>query len=98
MKDKKRTGEVSVSTVNLLADQFERLFSEVSDKVRAMDFYGSHFGMDRLGYMIVPYMLRRRISRVKNNRLKLEDGPFPPRKDGGFGWFIVEETADKRIC
>ena len=94
MKDKKRTGEVSVSTVNLLADQFERLFSEVSDKVRAMDFYGSHFGMDRLGYMIVPYMLRRRISRVKNNRLKLEDGPFPPRKDGGFGWFIVEETAD----
>src|SRR5690606_10485102 len=22
-------------------------------------------------------------------------GPYPPRKDGGYGWFIVEESEDE---
>lgn len=25
----------------------------------------------------------------------MENGAYPPRKDGGYGWFIVEETADE---
>ncbi len=27
--------------------------------------------------------------------MKLDNGPFPPRNDGGYGWFIVEETIDE---
>ena len=26
--------------------------------------------------------------------LQMKNGPFPPRRDGGYGWFIVEETVD----
>ena len=81
--------------VGLLADKFETILKEAEGKISAVDFYGNDFGMGRLGYIVVPYMLRRRIREVKNNRLKLKNGPYPPRKDGGYGWFIVEETADE---
>lgn len=81
--------------VNVLADKFEAILKEAEGKISTVDFYGNDFGTGRLGYIIVPYMLRRKIRDVKNNRLKLENGPYPPRKDGGYGWFIVEETADE---
>lgn len=95
LKDRKQTEDVSASVVNLLADQMETLLTHAENKVRAIDFYGNDFGMDRLGHMIVPYLLRKKIRDVKNNRLKLENGPYPPRKDGGYGWFLVEETVDE---
>ena len=79
----------------MLADKFEAIFKEAADKIGTVDFYGNDFGMDRLGYIVVPYVLRHKIRNVKSNRLKLENVPCPPRKDGGYGWFIVEETADE---
>jgi len=96
LKDRKQTEEVSASVVNRLADQMETLLKEGKDKISTIDFFGSDFGVDRLGHIIVPYLLRRKIRDLKDNRLKLENGPYPPRKDGGFGWFIVEETTDER--
>ncbi len=95
LKDRGQIEGVSETTVNLLADKFEAIFKEAEGKIGAVDFYGNDFGMGRLGYIVVPYVLRRRIRDVKNNRLKLENGPYPPRKDGGYGWFIVEETVDE---
>ena len=95
LKDRGQIEGVSETTVNLLADKFEAIFKEAEGKIGAVDFYGNDFGMGRLGYIVVPYVLRRRIRDVKNNRLKLENGPYPPRKDGGYGWFTVEETADE---
>lgn len=95
LKDRKQTEDVSASAVKMLADQMEALLTGAKEKVREIQFYGNDFGLDRLGYIIVPYLLRRKIRDVKNNRLKLENGPYPPRKDGGYGWFIVEETADE---
>ncbi|MEI3153658.1 MAG: sigma-70 family RNA polymerase sigma factor [Eubacteriales bacterium] len=95
LKDREQTEKVSVSAVNMLADKFEAVLKEAEDKIGAVGFYGSDFGIGRLGYIVVPYMLRHRLRDVKNNRLKLENGPYPPRKDGGYGWFTVEETADE---
>lgn len=95
LKDRKQTEDVSLSTVDLLADQLEALLTDTKDKIRTIDFYGNNFGIDRLGYIIVPYLLRRKLRDVKNNRLQLKNGPYPPRKDGGYGWFIVEETVDE---
>lgn len=95
LKDREQTEKASVSAVNVLADKFEAVLKEAEDKIGAVGFYGSDFGIGRLGYIVVPYMLRSRIRDVKNNRLKLENGPYPPRKDGGYGWFIVEETVDE---
>ncbi len=95
LKDRKETEYVSKSLVDMLADQTEDLLKDISGKIKSIDFYGNDFGTDRLGYIIIPYLLRRKIREVKNNRLKLESGPYPPRKDGGYGWFIIEETADE---
>lgn len=95
LKDREQTEKASVSAVNMLADKFEAVLNEAEDKIGVVGFYGSDFGIGRLGYIVVPYMLRRRIRDVKNNHLKLENGPYPPRKDGGYGWFTVEETADE---
>ena len=95
LKDRKQTEDVSTSVVKMLADKFEVILKEAENKISTIDFYGNNFGIGRLGYIIVPYLLRRKIRDVKNKRLNLENGPYPPRKDGGYGWFIVEETVDE---
>ncbi len=79
----------------MIADKFDTLFQNGAAAVNSLGFYGHNFGMDRLGYILIPYILRRKIGTLKSKRLKLENGPFPPRKDGGYGWFIVEETVDE---
>lgn len=95
LQDRKQTEDVSASVVNRIACQMETVLKDMEEKIRSLDFYGNDFGIDRLGYIIVPYLLRRKIRNVKNNCLKLENGAYPPRKDGGYGWFIVEETVDE---
>ena len=95
LKDRKQTEDVSASVIGMLADKFAVILSEAEDKISALDFYGHDFGMSRLGYIIVPYLLRQKIRSIKEERLNMENGPYPPRKDGGYGWFIVEETVDE---
>ena len=95
LKDRKTTEAASKEAVNMLSDKFEAMMKEAEGKISGIGFYGSDFGIGRLGYIIVPYLLRQKLCDVKNNRLKLENGPYPRRKDGGYGWFIVEETADE---
>lgn len=96
LKDRKETEGVSAPLVKEIADKFDALLQNGAAAVSTLDFYGHDFGMDRLGYLIIPYILRRKIGTLKSKRLKLENGPFPPHKDGGYGWFIVEETVDER--
>lgn len=99
LEDRKHTETASASLVKEIADKFETLFKDQADSVANLNFYGNDFGMERLGYILIPYILRRKIGTLKNKRMKLENGPYPPRKDGGYGWFIVEETADEQeIC
>lgn len=65
-------------------------------KLKEIGFYRSEAGMERLGYIFVPYFLRKKITDLKNNRLNLSNGDFPPRRDGGYGWFNIEETPDEQ--
>lgn len=65
LKDREQTEKVSVSAVNMLADKFEAVLKEAEDKIGAVGFYGSDFGIGRLGYIVVPYMLRHRLRDVK---------------------------------
>ncbi len=95
LQDKKQTEDVSAQTVGRVADRCEAVLRGAEAAVRALGFFGSDFGMDRLGHIALPYLLRHKLVDLKNNRLHLESGPYPPRKDGGCGWFIVEETADE---
>ncbi len=95
LEDRKRTEGVSEHLVNAIADKFDILLRSRAAAVSQLDFYGHDFGMERLGFLLIPYILKRRIGTIESLRLKLDIGPFPPRKDGGYGWFIVEETADE---
>jgi len=95
LQDRKKTEESSAALVTRIADRLEELFAGKKEAVEKMEFYGHDFGMDRLGYFLIPYLLRRKLSTVKE-KLQLQNGPFPPRKDGGYGWFLVEETTDEQ--
>lgn len=81
--------------VKRIANRFEQLLQSNADTVNRLNFYGHDFGMDRLGHFIVPYVLRKKIGALKRDRLQMENGAYPSRKDGGYGWFIVEETVDE---
>lgn len=95
LQDRKSTEGISEPLVREIADKFAGLLEKGAEPVSGMGFYGHDFGMERLGYILIPYILKRKIIFLKNERLHLEDGPYPPRKDGGYGWFLVEETADE---
>ena len=95
LQDRKDTEGIAAPLVKEIADRFATLLQNEASTVSSLDFYGHDFGMDRLGYLLIPYILRRKIGTLKSKRLKLENGPYPPRKDGGYGWFIVEETVDE---
>lgn len=95
MEDRNYTEGVSEPLVKTISDRFENLLHSKEAMVSQLDFYGHEFGMERLGFLLIPYILRRKIGLLKNTRLQLDNGPFPIRKDGGYGWFIVEETVDE---
>ena len=93
MEDRAAAETVLEPMVKAISDYYERLLWQGED-FRKIGFYGCEFGMERLGYILIPYLLRQKLEYLKNNRLHLPSGSFPPRKDGGNGWFIVSETAD----
>jgi hypothetical protein len=61
-----------------------------------MNFYGHDFGLFRLGYIALPFALRDRVRNIKKSLPGLSSGAYLPRKDGGYGWFIVEESKDEK--
>ncbi|MDL2287581.1 sigma-70 family RNA polymerase sigma factor [Eubacteriales bacterium OttesenSCG-928-G02] len=91
LSDKQRMIKNFEPLVKKIADFFENSFKNGEKLVSKMDFYGSDFKMNRLGYILTPAILRCEISRNIDN-LNLDEGPFPPRQDGGYGWFMVDET------
>lgn len=80
--------------VDDIAGYFTELFNEQKDNISKMDFYGSDFTMKRLGYIALPAVLREKVRKAKDD-LNMKNGQYPPRKDGGYGWFIVSEQSDK---
>jgi RNA polymerase sigma factor (sigma-70 family) len=81
-----------------IADYFEELFAKHETDVADINFFGADFTMQRLGYIVLPAVLRGKINQIKNV-LDINDGPYPPRLDGGYGWFLVDEkeTDDEDI-
>jgi len=78
-----------------IADYFSVLFKEKEADISKKIFYGSDFSIKKLGFIALPAALRGKITQIKND-LNLKDGPFPPRLDGGYGWFIIEEADDEK--
>lgn len=76
------------------ADYFVNLFNEQESAVSKMSFYGSDFTMKRLGYIALPAILRGKIHAIKDS-LNMKNGVYPPRLDGGYGWFVVDEKESE---
>ena len=87
--------EILPPMIKEVADCCEAALWGKDAELEKTGFYGCEMGMKRLGYIFIPYFLRNRIQDLKNNRLNLPDGNKPPRKDGGYGWFHIQETSDK---
>lgn len=78
LQDRKDTEGVSGPMVQEIADRFEALLKNGAEAVRGMDFYGHDFGMERLGYILVPYLLRRKIGSLKSGGCTWRMGPSRP--------------------
>lgn len=96
LKDREKMEREFQLLIGAVADYFEALFAKCEEKISQMDFYGHHFGIQRLGYIALPLALRGKVREIGNRLPSLASGPYPPRKDGGYGWFIVTEAADER--
>lgn len=95
LQDRADTEAALESMVQEITDYYEELLWNGKRDCGELGFYGSDFGMGRLGYILVPYFIRQKLEDLKNNSLHLSNGKFPPRKDGGHGWFVVPETVDE---
>ena len=93
--DKKVMGTKFAPLVNDIADSFEKIFAEQESDIAKMDFYGSDFTMKRLGYIALPAVMRCKICHIIDD-LGIDEGPFPPRLDGGYGWFLIYETENEK--
>jgi hypothetical protein len=91
--DKKIMETKFAPLVGDIADYFGDNFNKQEPAVSAMDFYGSDFTMKRLGYIALSAVLRKKINVIKDS-LNMTNGAFPPRLDGGYGWFIIEENDE----
>jgi RNA polymerase sigma factor (sigma-70 family) len=88
--DKKIMITKFASLVADIADYFTEVFNKHETDVSKMDFYGCDFPMKRLGFFTLPAVLIGKIRKIKDE-LNMKDGPYPPRRDGGYGWFVVDE-------
>ncbi|MBQ9975330.1 MAG: sigma-70 family RNA polymerase sigma factor [Clostridia bacterium] len=95
LDNRRSLSEISETAVLTVADKMQSELKNAEDRIKQLDFYGNDFGVERLGHMVVPYLMRR-AGREAKKRLELENGPFPPRTDGGYGWYIIEETENER--
>ena len=94
LADRQKVESAAEKLVAMIADKFEAMFEEKADDVLKMSFYGHDFGMKKLGYVALPYIIRNKLRKVKKS-LGFENGEYPMRHDGGRGWYVVEETADE---
>lgn len=92
LRDKKILETNFEPLVKDIAEYYESLFKKSQEAVEKMSFYGADFTLKRLGYIALPASLRKKVWDIKRGIKGMEDGPYPPRQDGGFGWFIIEET------
>ena len=85
-------GEAGKAPQGMGQNMAEKQEASQAPAYRKLGFYGRERGMDSLGHILVPFLLRKRIEDLKDHRLQLASGNLPPRKDGGCGWFIIPEV------
>lgn len=78
--------EMTDALINFIADN--------ESAWRGIGFYGSDFPISHLYYLLVPALVFSVAERLREESTILPR-QFPPRKDGGNGWFIVSEGVER---
>lgn len=87
LKDK--ADEISYKLFNKLK-QYE-------EKIRNVGFYGCHFTMEHLLWIFIPLTIRAAVYNTRQIVPQIHYEVFPPRKDGGCGYFVIQESENERV-
>ncbi|HBL83871.1 MAG: hypothetical protein A2Y17_00150 [Clostridiales bacterium GWF2_38_85] len=79
------------SKIKEIAEKVWTVYDNSIEEIKSIGFYGKDFPITKLAYIVLPSILRTAVSKAK------EENPLPRplRKDGGNGWFIVNEGIEK---
>ena len=80
--------------VGKLAETLREELAGNENRVRATGFYGHDFNWEHLLWTLVPISVRSLTSRSRSRNDILQMPPYPPRQDGGYGWFAISERSD----
>ncbi len=78
-----------------LAEDTALILRQFDSPLRQVGFHGSIWPMERLGWVLIPMLLRRACEDARQLHGKAARGAFPLRKDGGKGWIFVNEAPDE---
>ena len=76
------------------ADTILRYMDATRESLKGIGFYGADFPLSRLLHVLIPALVYATAERVRENSERLPK-ERPPRKDGGNGWFIVNEGIER---
>jgi len=94
MSNKKKIAGKFTSFISNISDYFMELFNDKNINLSEIGFYAPEFSLKKIGFIVLPAILRGKINKIKNG-LNIKDDPLPPRLDGGFGWFIANEVENE---
>lgn len=96
LKERAAMEKVMKPETEKIADYLETVLLEREEDIQKIGFYGCDRGLKRLGYLLTCGIMRKEIRKVKQKNPEFQSGSFPPRNDGGYGWYLVAETEDER--
>lgn len=73
------------------ADRFARTLEMSRGLIERTRYVCSGGDAGKIGYIAVQAALREKLRRARGD---MRGGAFPVRKDGGYGWYIVQESED----
>ena len=76
-----------------LPDKLVQVLNKYDAQIRDTGFFGSERTKNELWWFLIPLVLRKTINKARDLS-GINTPPFPPRKDGGSGWFWIEEWVE----
>ena len=73
-----------------LTDKLVKIFDKYDAQIRDIGFFGNDRPKNELWWWLIPVVLRGTVYKARELNGNTTP-PYPPRKDGGYGWFWIAE-------
>ena len=93
-EDNKKMQKSAIETAKGLPNKVWDIIVKAMPEIKENLTYGKDFQADKLGYLFIPIFMRNTLNTVRNADKLLKETPFPKHKDGGNGWYVVDENRD----